>query len=74
MRKKHSPTLGLDTARERQHAKALAISMMVAARSGDRFDKAVAYGYFMAIRDLALDEGAEELAIEMARMMEEVKQ
>lgn len=73
-RKKLSgPTMGLDTPKERQHAKAMAIQMFATAQQGDTFDRAVAYGYFMAIRDLAVDEGAGELAGEMEKLMEQVK-
>jgi hypothetical protein len=68
-----SPHLGLHTKKERSNALEAANKMLAAVTKGDRYDQLVAYGYFMAIRDLAHDEGHPELADKMEEFMERVQ-
>src|SRR5579871_5227829 len=51
------PEMGLHTKSERSRALEAAEKMLAAVTKGDHYDQLVAYGYFMAIRDLAHDEG-----------------
>ena len=67
-----SPYLGLHTKKERDHAREMAKKMLAAVTKGDRYDQLVAYGYFMAIRDMAHDEGHPELADKMEELMTKV--
>jgi hypothetical protein len=66
-------TMGLDTAEERQNASAMAAQMFASGRQGGPIKRAEARGYLRAIRDLAVDEGATELAKEMECFLEELK-
>lgn len=66
-------TMGLDTGEERQHASAMAMQMLALGRDGGPIKRAEARGYLMAIRDLAVDEGATELARQMEGYLEELK-
>jgi hypothetical protein len=66
-------TMGLDTADERQHARAMAAQMLALGREGSPIVRAEARGYMMAIRDLAVDEGATELAQQVEGFLKELK-
>lgn len=72
MSRRH-PSLGLHTKDERARALIAAQKMLQAVTKGDHYDQLVAYGYFMAIRDMAHDEGHPELADKMEEFMEKVR-
>ena len=72
-KKLSGPTMGLDTAEERQHARAMAMQIHSLAREGPPLMRAEARGYLRAIRDLAIDENATELAAHMEQLMEDMK-
>jgi hypothetical protein len=65
--------MGLDTAEERQHARAMAAQMLALGREGSPLVRAEARGYIRAIRDLAVDEDAMELAWQMEGFLQELK-
>jgi hypothetical protein len=65
--------MGLDTTEERQHARAMAAEMLAKGREGGPLARAEARGYMKAIRDLAYDEGATELAVQMENFLKELK-
>lgn len=65
--------MGLDTVEERQHAKAMAMQIYALARDGSPLVRAEARGYLMAMRDLAVDENALELAEQMEKLLEDMK-
>lgn len=72
-KKLSGPTMGLDTAEERQHARAMAMQIHSLAREGSPIMRAEARGYLMAIRDLAIDENATELAAQMEQLLGDMK-
>lgn len=73
-KKLSGPTMGLDTAEERQHARAMGLQAAALAKAdGGQIIRAEARGYVLAIRDLAVDENAPELAEEMDRLAKELK-
>jgi len=61
--------MGLDTLEERQHALAMALHVVGLARNGGPMMRVEARGYLRAIRDLAVDEGATDLAREMEKFL-----